>query len=623
MNKTLRRASAAIGNPGLLGLVAAVVVIGTLYFARVVFVPLALALLLSLVLAPPVAFLEKIRVPRAIAIFLVVVVLVGFMGLIGWKTSQQFVDLTDQLPSYKKTLEDKIHSLKGPSSLSLNKASDTVKELSKEINAVTPGASLPASDPKKASAVPGSSPLRPMAVEVVPPANPLESVESLLGPLGTAGIVILFAVFILAGREDLRDRLIRLVGGGGRLNIMTQALDEAAQRINRYLFLQLLVNSGYGLVVFTALHFIGIPNAALWGVAAAVLRFLPYVGPPLAALMPILLALAVFPGWQHALMTAGLFLLLELTVANIIEPLLYGAHLGLGPLAILVAAVFWTLIWGFPGLVLSTPLTVCLVVMGRYIPSLGFLNVLLGDEPVLPPHSQYYQRLLGTDQNEARHVLEQQLKDKTLEELYSTVLIPALSLAEQDRHRNELDEETQNFIYQSTREIIEELAEVVSEKELQETAEDASGLSRSERDERARVDVLCIPARDDADDVVAMLLAQLLERQGYRAQSIPIGTTAEMLSEVGELNPGVVCISALPPFAVNHARALYAKLRAQSPDLYVAVCMWQFEGDPQKAAIRLKLTKSHGFFTTLPQILQHIAFRAQEVVAASKQPLIR
>lgn len=375
MNKTPRRASAATENSRLLRLVAAVVVIATLYLARVVFVPLALALLCSLVLSRPVAFLEKIKVPRAIAIFLVVVTLVGLMGLIGWKTSQQFVDLTAQLPAYKKTLEEKIRALKGPSSLSLNKASDTVKELSKEINAVTPGASPPASDPKKASG-PGSSASRPMAVEVVPPANPLASIESLLGPLGTAGVVILFAVFMLAGREDLRDRLIRLVGGGGRLNIMTQALDEAAQRVNRYLFLQLLVNAGYGLVIFTGLHFIGIPNAALWGVAAAVLRFLPYVGPPLAALMPILLALAVFPGWQHALMTAGLFLALEVTVANIAEPLLYGAHLGLSPLAILVAAVFWTLIWGFAGLVLSTPLTVCLVVMGRYIPSLEFLNVL-------------------------------------------------------------------------------------------------------------------------------------------------------------------------------------------------------------------------------------------------------
>jgi predicted PurR-regulated permease PerM len=612
MEKSLKRAAGSTENSRLLGIVAAVVVIATLYFARIVFIPLALALLLSLVLSPPVAFLERIKLPRALAIFLVIVLLVGLMGLVSWKTSQQFVDLTDQLPSYRQTLEDKIRSLKGPGSQSLHKASDTVKELSKEISAVSP-ASIPSlSATKKSASATGSSASRPITVELVAPGNPLESVENLLGPLGNAGVVILFTVFILAGREDLRNRLIRLAGGG-RLNMMTQALDEATQRINRYLLLQLLVNSGYGLIVFTALHFIGIPNSALWGVTAAVLRFLPYIGPPMAAAMPILLSLAVFPGWQHALATAGLFLVLELTVANIVEPLLYGAHLGLGPLAILVAAVFWTLIWGFPGLVLATPLTVCLVVMGRYVPSLSFLNVLLGDEPVLPPHAQYYQRLLATDQNEARQVLELHLKENNLEELYSTVLIPALSLAEQDRHRNELDEEKQTFIYQSTREIIEELADTAPGQNAESTSENSSELFRTGIDEASSLDVLCIPARDDADDVVAMLLAQLLERQGHRAQSIAIGTTAEMLAQVAELNPAVVCISALPPFAVNHARALYAKLRAQSPDLYIAVCLWHFEGDSEKAAIRLKLTRGHGVFTTLPQILKHIAFQPEKI----------
>src|SRR5208282_4052945 len=326
-------------------------------------------------------------------------------GLLGWRSSQQFVDFTDQFPTYKAVLQDKIHFLKGSSSQSFNKASDTVKELETEMGAPDSGPS-PANQTRKTPAALGSSSSRPLAVAVVPPTNPFQSVENLFGPLATSGVVIIFTIFILAGREDLRNRLIRLASGG-RLNLLTQALDEATQRINRYLLLQLAVNSGYGLVIFTALHFIGIPNASLWGVAAAILRFLPYVGPPLAALMPVFLSLAVFPGWGHALATAGLFLVLELIVSNVLEPLLYGAHLGLSPLAILVAAVFWTLIWGFPGLVLSTPLTVCLVVMGRYVPSMSFLNIVLGDGPALPPHAQYYQRLLAADQNEARQVLEQ------------------------------------------------------------------------------------------------------------------------------------------------------------------------------------------------------------------------
>jgi hypothetical protein len=316
----------------------------------------------------------------------------------------------------------------------------------------------------------------------------------------------------------------------------------------------------------------------------------------MAAVMPIILSLAVFGGWGHALVTVGLFVTLELLVSNFIEPPLYGTHVGLSPLAILIAAIFWTLIWGFPGLVLSTPLTVCLVVMGRYIPSLKFLSILLGDEPALSAHVQYYQRLLATDQSEARQVLEEYLKDKSVDELYASVLIPALSLAEQDRHRNALDMEVQSFIYQTTREIIEEL-----DDNLPEVLTDG--------DVERRAEVLSIPARDDADEVVGMLLVRLLSRQGHTAMSIPIGTVTEMLDQVSRINPAVVCISALPPFALNHAANLYMKLRSQRADLHVVVCLWQFEGDSTATAIRLKLAKDHGLFTTLPQVLHHIAAR--------------
>ena len=610
----MKRVYTARENSRLLGVVAAVVVVATLSFARVVFIPLALALLFSLLLTPVISFLERIKLPRVLAIFLVVVGLIGSLGLMAWQTSQQFVELTNQLPTYKKALQDKIYTLKGSGGQRLNKASDTLKELGTELATTAPG-SPSANEGRQTPAALGSSPSRPMAVEVVPPTNPLQSVENMLGPLATAGLVTIFTIFMLIGREDLRNRFIRLAGGG-RLNVMTQALDEATLRINRYLFLQLVVNASYGVVIGTALHFIGIPNASLWGASAAILRFLPYVGPPVAAVMPIVLSLAVFSGWHYVLATAGLFLVLELVVANFIEPLLYGAHLGLSALAILVAAVFWTLIWGLPGLVLSTPLTVCLVVMGRYIPGLRFLHILLGDEPVLSPHAQYYQRLLAADQNEARQVLEQYLKEKSLDELYSSVVIPALGLAEEDRHRNELDEETQNFIFQSTREIVEELGDTAPEQTKEAIPEKSSETPQTEN-ETGHLEVLCIPARDDADDVVAMLLAQLLERQGHWAESIPIGTTSEMLSHVADANPSVVCISALPPFALNHARALYGILRARLPGLHIVICLWHFEGDLQRAARRLKLATSHGLFTMLPQVLHHIASRSEPVGAAA------
>jgi predicted PurR-regulated permease PerM len=605
-------------NARLLTIVAAVVVIAALYFARVVFMPLALALLFSLLLSPAVTFLEKIKLPRVLAISFVMLGLIGLVAFIGWRTSQQFIDLSDQIPTYKKTLEDKIHSLKGSGSQSINKATDTMKELGKEIGSAAQGSST-ATDTRKVPAPLGSSPTRPMAVELVPSSNPLESMENLLGPLVTGGAVIIFTIFILAGREDLRNRLIRLAGGG-RLHLVTQAMDDASRRINRYLLLQLVVNSAYGGIIAVGLHFIEIPNAVLWGVGAAILRFLPYIGPPLSALVPIILALAVFPGWHHAVLTAGMFLVLELVVSNFVEPLLYSSQVGLSPLAILVSAVFWTLIWGFPGLVLSTPLTACLVVMGRYLPSLNFLSVLLGDEPTLAPHAQYYQRLLASDRDEARKVLDLYLKNRTLQELYSDVVIPALGLAEHDRHRNVLDEETQQFIQESTKEIVAELGNTPSSSQTETATETGTepspNLAAHGHPDNGHLEILCIPARDHADALVAMLLSQLLQREGHTSRNLEIGSTEEILAQVAQLQPDRVCISALPPSAVSHASALHAVLRTQFPELQIMICLWQFEGDPQKAAARMGLPVGSGFFTTLPDVLKHADFRTRELVSA-------
>jgi hypothetical protein len=246
------------------------------------------------------------------------------------------------------------------------------------------------------------------------------------------------------------------------------------------------------------------------------------------------------------------------------------------------------------------------VVIGRYVPGLSFFNVLFGDQPVLSPQAQYYQRLLAGDVNEAKQILEQYQKEKSLEELYSAVVIPALALAEQDRHRNELDDETQTFIYQSTREIIDELGADPLQDDAEAKVGSYSQLPRLSKEASELLEVVCIPARDDADEVVAMLLSQLLARLGHNSQSIPLASSTEILRRVGELNPRVVCISALPPFAVGHARALYASLKAHPSDFEVVVCLWQFDGDPLKTAALLKLTNGDGFFTTLPETLQHV-----------------
>jgi len=585
----------------LFGIVTAVVVIAALYFARVVFIPLALAILVAVVLTPAVSFLEKAKLGRGIAIFVVVAGVVGLAGLVGWTVLPQFADLTYQVPSYEKAIQDKVDTLKGSTTQRLGDASDSVNALEKDLSS-SPAKAASGEVASRAPA-PGSSPARPLSVQMVPAANPLESVAGLLGPVATGLIVLVFAVFILAGREDLRNRLIQLTSGG-RLTLMTQAMAEAWSRINHYLFMQMLVNAFYGVATGIALHFLGVPKAALWGFSAGLLRYLPYIGWPTAALMPSALALAVFPGWTHAIITAGIFIVLEMILANGVEPLLYGAHVGLAPLAILVSAVFWALIWGFPGLLLATPMSVCLMVVGRYVPSLGFLNILLGNEQAMELPAQYYQRLLAGDESEARQILEACARQSSLEDLYSSVVIPALALSEEDGHRNDVDEETRSFINSSTREFAEELAAAYP-------VEPGEAAVSSER-----VQVVCIPARDEADEVVAMMLCQLLERHDVKAQSVATANVAEMLTQVAELRPETVCISALPPLAMNHTRALYGKLRTQFPDVAIVVCLWQMESDRDKSASLLKLGGRDRLFATLPEVLRH--FSGKEIAVEAE-----
>jgi predicted PurR-regulated permease PerM len=596
--------------------VTGVIVIATLYLAKVVFIPLTLALLLSFLLTPVVAFVERTKLPRGVAILIVIGGLVGVLGFLGWKTSQQFVDLSNQIPAYKTALIEKIQALKGEKGQSLEKASATVKDLENEISKTSSSGSLPETKGQQSPTAAANSPSHPLAVEVVPPANPLDALETMLGPLATAGIIFVFTIFMLLDREDLRDRFIR-VAGGGRLTAMTQALDEASRRINRYLLLQMLVNTGYGIIIGTGLYFIGVPNASLWGVAATLLRFLPYAGPPMAAAMPILLSLAIFSGWSHALETAGLFFVLEVLVSNFLEPLLYGSHVGLSALAILVSAIFWTMIWGIPGLLLSTPLTVFLVVMGHYVPSLAFFNVLLGDEPVLAPHAQFYQRLLAQEPTEARHILDEFLKtDKSPEELYSAVVIPTLSLAEQDRYRDELDDDAQALIYQNVREMIEDLGETPDAESAQDASDAAASAGVAGAGEH-RTDVFCVPARDEADDVVALIVAQLLESRGYKADSLLIGPVSEMLKQVADARPQIVCISALPPFGVSHARSLYRRLRPLAPNMHIVICLWHLEGDLNQIAGRLKMMRGDLVFSTLPEVLGYVESELKTKVQAA------
>ena len=361
-----------------------VLAIGGLYFGAEIFVPFALAILLSFILTPMVNLLRRWRVPRIAAVLIAVslafVVVAGVALVVG----RQLVQLADNLPKYQTTITEKIHSLQksAPGGGVISKVTTTVEDLSKEISG---------GDRKSEPAQPrlGSRAEEPVTVRLEPPQpRPLELIRSVIGPLlaplATAGLVVIFVIFVLLEREDLRDRFIKLAGAGD-LQKSTQAINDAATRVSRYLVMQLIVNLLYGIPIGIALYFVGVPNAILWGLLAAVLRFIPYLGPFLAALFPIALAIAVDPGWTMLFWVVGLFLVAELISNNVVEPWLYGSSTGLSSLAIIIAAIFWTMLWGPVGLFLSTPLTVCVVVIGRYVPQLEFLGVLLGSDPVLAP----------------------------------------------------------------------------------------------------------------------------------------------------------------------------------------------------------------------------------------------
>jgi hypothetical protein len=417
-------------------------------------------------------------------------------------------------------------------------------------------------------------------------------------------MIVIFTIFMLLKREDLRNRLLRLAGLG-QLNLMTQALDDASGRVSRYLLMQVLVNACFGTLFGLGLYCIGVPYPALWGVVASLLRYVPYVGTLVAATLPVALSLAVFDGWLRPLFVFALVAGLELIVANFVEPWLYGAHVGISCLALLVSAVFWTVLWGPAGLILSTPLTVCVVVLGRYVPQLSFLHVLLGDEPVLAAEAQIYQRLLAMDQPEAQTIVGQFLKERSLVELYDSVLIPALSMAEQDRHKGGIDAAREEFLFLSINEMIVEFSEYQSAAI---SSEEDSAPATDPAEHHARI--LCLPAHDRADEITAAMLAQLLEQKGFPTLSFSTSTVETSphawLATLEAGRNDVVCISALPPYAFAPARAMCKEIRDRFPKIKIVVCVWGFGGDTLKAKARFERTQPDRLSTSLAEAVQHV-----------------
>jgi predicted PurR-regulated permease PerM len=575
-----------------------VVIVAALSFGREVFIPLALSILLTFALAPLATRLRRLglgRVPSVIAVVLLVSVLVlGFAALV----AHQLVLLADNLPRYEYNLRTKIRALDDlmPTGGMFERASRMVEDVGQEIKDV-------AKDREQAATGQTEPEQRePIPVEVHQPApGPLQVLGEFLGPLvtplATAGLVVVFVIFVLLQREDLRDRLIRLFGSGD-VHRTTEAMNDAARRISRYLLMQLLINLFYGITVGIGLYLIGVPNPILWGLLATLLRFVPYVGPVVSALAPIALSIAVDRGWTTPLLTIGLFLALELFINNVLEPWLYGSSTGISPIAIIVAAVFWTTLWGPVGLLLSTPLTVCLAVLGRHIPQLQFFDVLLGSEPVLDPEVKFYQRILAGDPEEAGEIADDFLAEDELEALYDEVIMPALVFAEQDRLRGVLDRTRQNAVARDTMLVIEELI-----------AEDAAARQAAgEETLSAGPAVLCIGARRSLDEAAAAMFAHLLRRRGFAAEALPNEVLAiSNLSQLERDDVGLICLSCVNPRALKHARRLVQRLRRHFGEhVTILLAVWNAkpaDGEPSDA---LATTGADRIATSLPDALRQV-----------------
>lgn len=590
-------------------LIAIVLTIAALYLGRRVFIPLALAVIFSFLLVPAVTLLEKIRLGRVPAVIAVLLVSLALVGAFSYGVAIQLVEIMVEFPDYKSNLDVKIQSLHPSKNGNLSKATATMQELNKELAAVPEAINANNAQEKQKGAGRQVRSIVPVQI-ASPPANLFQDLRELLGPLAgpieTAAVVIIFTLFMMVKREDLRNRAIRLAGRG-RLTVVTQALDDAGKRLSRYLLLQFLVNGGYGLIYGLALYLIGVPHALLFGVLAGLLRFVPYIGALIAAALPTLMALAVYPGWHHAGLAFGAFLVLELLISNIIEPLLYGAHTGISSLAILVAAVFWATLWGPVGLILSTPLTVCLMVLGRYAPQLNFLEILLGDEPVLPPEQQFYQRLLAVDPEEARRIAEEHIKENPVASLYDSVLIPAIRLAEQDRNIHNIDDETKGLMLQGIQEMVEEMGERLTKEDAtaneNESGNDLENEKENAPGELSSLVIACLAARNGPDELVATMLAQLLRREGYTVREFKPGPIDTLVAELERENCWLVCLSAIPPFSMSQARSLCKALAAKHATLQIVVGLWNLDGGKQNARERMGASCPAVATTTLSDAL--------------------
>jgi predicted PurR-regulated permease PerM len=545
----------------LLGLAIGAMAVAALYVAKEVFIPITLAVILSFILSPLVDALGRLGLWRTAAVVASVMVALGAIGLVAVLLGSQASTLADNAPQYAETIGHKIEGTQEFAASHLAALTNLIPGLNRP--PAVPAPARPAG--RRAANPPPPTVLEVARPETSPFAIASAILKPVLGPLETTIIVIVVAIFVLIQKEDLRDRFIRLVGASD-LNRTTLAIDDAAQRLSRYFVSQLAVNTTFGIVIGVGLWAIGIPSPAVWGVLAGMLRFVPYFGPILAALAPLGLAAAVDPGWSRAAYVALLFVVVEPITGYAVEPLLYGHSTGLAPISVVVAALFWTWLWGPIGLILSTPLTLCLVVVGRHSKALEFFDVLLGDRPALPAVDRFYQRILANDPDEILAQAESYVAGHSLLEYYDCVVLPGLTLAAQDEARGALDAQRATAIGRSMMTVVGELGRI--------TAAPPNG--RREPSPPSNGAIVCVAGRRCLDEVASAMLQQVLQDRGYASRAIPHHAVSR--EEIDRLDLAGVTAIAIMSFglagAPPHLRYLLARMRQHAPDAMLVVGLW-------------------------------------------------
>ncbi|MCK2054288.1 AI-2E family transporter [Methylobacterium sp. 37f] len=611
-------------------LIVAALIMAGLYVGRDVLIPIAIAILLSFVLGPLVNLLRRWHFGRFLSVATSVVLALGTAAALATLIGVQLADIAKDVPRYRSTIERKIEGLNDTPAgrlagyvASIGRTMHESQEEAKpepkpEVKSTGPNPQANPAPPDKAILV--------EVKERVPGPVTLAGtlLSPILHPLATIGIVFVVLLFLLMQREDLRDRMIRLAGSSD-LHRTTVAMDDAAKRLSRYFLVQLALNASFGLVVGIGLYILGVPNPVLWGIFSALMRFVPYVGAFVSALFPLALAAAVDPGWSMVIGTLILFLILEPLVGHFIEPMLYGQSTGMSPFAVLVSALFWTWLWGPVGLLLSTPLTVCLVVLGRHVDKLEFLDVLFGDRPALTPVENFYQRILADDPEEAQEHADLILKNCSLTAYYDEVVVKGLELAARDAARGVLTTDQKTDIRTSVGGLIAEMADRDDLRSDTEAKADPDAPRPEPVPEtwRPAGTVLCVAGRSFVDESACAILAQLLGKRGIGVRVVPFSDVSR--AKIADLDPGPAKLVCIVSMAISgeptHLRRLTERLRRTLPDARLVLGLWQADDAGLDEATRRRAVDADIHVSSLRAAVDAVVAAAHgEAIPAPKAP---